>query len=338
VPPVWPTIERFIAEHGAAALVTLAEVRGSSPREPGARMVVRPDGGFSGTIGGGTLEWAALAEAQSLLAHPRAAPVRRLRKSLGPDLGQCCGGQVSVLIERFDVADRAMVATLAAAESSGTLVTVATNEGGRPVRRPFTAGDHIGAPLDGAYARLPDGRVVERFGSAATPLYLFGAGHVGRSLVVALAPLPFVVTWIDPRPGAFPDHVPANATCFTDAEPVRFIVRAPAEAFIAVMTHSHALDLDLVAAALKADRFAYVGLIGSATKRARFAGAMAKLGIGHEAIDRLICPIGLTDIRDKAPAAIAAATAAQLLIRRDAVARVQHLPRDLTRSDDAGHA
>src|SRR5580704_9784722 len=89
LPPVWPTIEQTIAEHGSAALVTLAEVRGSSPREPGARMMVRPDGGFSGTIGGGTLEWMALAEAQALLAHPQAAPVRRLKKSLGPDLGQC---------------------------------------------------------------------------------------------------------------------------------------------------------------------------------------------------------------------------------------------------------
>jgi xanthine dehydrogenase accessory factor len=338
LPPVWPTIERFIAEHGAAALVTLAEVRGSSPREAGARMVVRPDGGFSGTIGGGTLEWMALAEAQSLLAHPQTAPIRRLQKSLGPDLGQCCGGQVSVLIERFGAADRAMVATLAAAERRGVLVTVAARDGARPVRRPLSAGDAVADASGAAYARLADGRVVERFGSGATPLYLFGAGHVGRSLVLALAPLPFAVTWIDPRPGAFPDHIPANATCFTDTEPVRFIARAPADAFVAVMTHSHALDLDLVAAALQAGRFAYVGLIGSATKRARFAGAMAKLGIGRDAIDRLVCPIGLTEIRDKAPAAIAAATAAQLLIRRDAAARVVHLPRDLARTDDAGYA
>src|SRR5580704_11265324 len=313
LPPVWPTIERFIAEHGAAALVTLAEVRGSSPREAGARMVVRPDGGFSGTIGGGTLEWMALAEAQALLAHPQAAPVRRLKKSLGPDLGQCCGGQVSVLIERFGAADRAMVATLAAAERSGVLVTVATGDGARPVRRPLNAGDAVADASGAAYARLADGRVVERFGSGATPLYLFGAGHVGRSLVLALAPLPFAVTWIDPRPGAFPDHIPANATCFTDTEPVRFVARAPAEAFVAVMTHSHALDLDLVAA------------------------AMAKLGIGRDAIDRLICPIGLTEVRDKAPAAIAAATAAQLLIRRDAAAREQHLPREDSRPDDAAH-
>src|SRR4029078_3405892 len=66
---IWPTIERFIAEHGAAALVTLAQAQGSSPREVGERMVVAPDGAFSGTIGGGALEWGALAEAQALLAR-----------------------------------------------------------------------------------------------------------------------------------------------------------------------------------------------------------------------------------------------------------------------------
>ena len=66
--PVWPTIERFLAEDGAAVLVTLAEAAGSIPREVGARMVVRPDGRFSGTIGGGALEWLALAEAQQMMA------------------------------------------------------------------------------------------------------------------------------------------------------------------------------------------------------------------------------------------------------------------------------
>src|SRR5881392_2314507 len=97
---VWPTIERFIAEHGAAVLVTLAECRGSSPREAGARMVVRPDGGFTGTIGGGALEWIALAEAQAMLARPGDAPFRWIDRALGPDLGQCCGGHVTVTMER----------------------------------------------------------------------------------------------------------------------------------------------------------------------------------------------------------------------------------------------
>ena len=81
---VWPTIERFIAEHGAAALVTLAQAQGSSPREVGARMVVAPNGAFTGTIGGGALEWGALAEAQALLARRDGVAVARLDRALGP--------------------------------------------------------------------------------------------------------------------------------------------------------------------------------------------------------------------------------------------------------------
>ena len=84
------------------------------------------------------------------------------------------------------------------------------------------------------------------------------------------------------------------------------------------MTHSHALDLDVAAAALKARRFPYVGLIGSGTKRARFVSTLRQIGFAIEDIDRLICPIGLTEIHDKAPAAIATSIAAQLLIRREA--------------------
>ena len=127
--PVWPTIERFITEHGSAVLVTLAEAQGSSPREAGARMVVRPDGAFSGTIGGGALEWIALAEAQAMLA--RAQDFRRLDKALGPDLGQCCGGRVRLTLERFDPRDRADVAALASAERAGRFVTVASADDGK---------------------------------------------------------------------------------------------------------------------------------------------------------------------------------------------------------------
>jgi xanthine dehydrogenase accessory factor len=318
---VWPTIERFLMEHGAAVLVTLAEARGSSPREVGARMMVRPDGRFSGTIGGGALEWLALAEAQQMMEPDRnggyrgdRAPFRRLSKALGPELGQCCGGRVVVTLERFASDDLDRVIPLAAAERAGRFVTVM--EPGRPASR---IRSEFAAP-PGAYVRLPDGRVAERFGTDATALYLFGAGHVGKSLVLALAPLPFAVTWIDPRPGAFPTHVPANVACRASAEPVRFLAEAPDGAFVAIMTHSHALDLDITASALMVRRFGYVGLIGSATKCARFASTLRKLGVADDDIARLTCPIGLTGIKDKAPAAIAAGIAAQLLLAREAVA------------------
>src|SRR5947207_12093409 len=114
---IWPTIARFLAVQGGAALVTLAQAQGSSPREVGARMVVAPDGTFTGTIGGGALEWGALAEAQALLARRDGPAVTRLDRALGPDLGQCCGGRVLLTIERFGAADRNAVAAFAEAEA-----------------------------------------------------------------------------------------------------------------------------------------------------------------------------------------------------------------------------
>jgi xanthine dehydrogenase accessory factor len=314
---IWPTIERFLAEHGAAALVTLAQAQGSSPREVGARMVVAPNGAFTGTIGGGALEWGALAEAQALLARREGPSASKLDKALGPDLGQCCGGRVLLTIERFGVADREAIAPLAEAERAGVLTTIATvARDGRLSRR--VAEENEGRSPRPAYEVQSDGRVYERFGDEPTPFYLFGAGHVGRALAVALAPLPFLITWIDARPGAIPDTCPVNITAVTQGDPVELLGRAPDGAFIAVMTHSHALDLDLVIAALQANRFAYVGLIGSATKRARFTSAMQKMGMAADTVGKLVCPIGLTTIKDKAPAAIAASVAAQVLMVREA--------------------
>jgi len=122
-----------------------------------------------------------------------------------------------------------------------------------------------------------------------------------------------------PRPASFPSHVPHNVNCHTSTDRVRLLETAPEGAFVAIMTRSHALDLDVTAAALLAGRFACVGLIGSATKRARLAGTVRQIGIGDADLTHLICPAGLIEIRDKAPAAIAAAIA-QLLIRRDTAA------------------
>ena len=308
----WSTIARIVAAQGAAALVTLAYSEGSSPREVGARMVVAPDGSFSGTIGGGALEWGALAEAQALLARQDTALIR-LERALGPDLGQCCGGRVLLTVEKFATRNQPEIEELAQAEAQGVLATLATvMPDGRFMRR-------IVEPYEGpAYQMRSGGAALERFGEEPTALYLFGAGHVGRALAAAIAPLPFAVTWMDTRPGAIPAEFAPNITAIREGDPAALLARAPDRAFVAVMTHSHALDLDLTIAALRAKRFAYVGLIGSATKRARFTAAMRKTGMAAEVVDRLVCPIGLTAIRDKAPAAIAAGVVAQLLIAREA--------------------
>ena len=98
----------------------------------------------------------------------------------------------------------------------------------------------------------------------------------------------------------------------------------PDGAFVLVMSHSHALDFDVVLAALRARRFGYVGLIGSASKKARFVSRMRQAGLGDDDIAPLVCPIGIDGVASKLPAAIAASVVADLLRRRDAMAAAAH--------------
>ena len=297
-----------IEAEGSAALVTLARVEGSSPREAGARMVVRPSGGFHGTIGGGALEFAALEAANEALRKGRGPAVRR-SLALGPQLGQCCGGRVEWRIETFDKRDLDDLSALAIAEG-GASPTLSARLGpdGR-VQRTLGSGSS-----ERRLARLADESWTEPLGVFARAVYLFGAGHVGRALALALAPLPFAVRWIDPRRDAFPAHAPANVTLIHAPEPTNELASAPDGALVVVMTHSHALDLEIVAEALRVERFGYVGLIGSATKRARFLSQMRAAGLTEVQLARLVCPIGVPGLESKDPAVIAASTAAQLLI------------------------
>ena len=322
-----------IEAEGSAALVTLARVEGSSPREAGARMVVRPSGGFHGTIGGGALEFAALEAASEALRRGR-GPARRRSVALGPELGQCCGGRVEWRVETFDKRDLDDLSALAIAEG-GVSSTLGARLGpdGRVQRtlRPSASERRL--------ARLTDENWTETLGVRARAVHLFGAGHVGRALALALAPLPFAVRWIDPRRSAFPAHAPANVTLIHAPEPSAELASAPDNSLVVVFTHSHALDLEIVAEALRVERFGYVGLIGSATKRARFLSQMRAAGLTEVQLARLVCPIGVPGLESKDPAVIAASTAAQLLIVSEKLASEEdNAPGSRRRSESSASA
>jgi xanthine dehydrogenase accessory factor len=113
--------------------------------------------------------------------------------------------------------------------------------------------------------------------------------------------------------------MPANATPVRLQDPAAEIARAAPRSLVLIMTHDHPLDMAITAAALSRG-FPYVGLIGSATKRARFEKRFRELGLGESRIRSLICPIGLPEIAGKEPAVIAASVAAQLLQVRERAA------------------
>ena len=315
---IWGHIVDCLEGSGACALVTVAGADGSTPREAGARMVVDRNCGFYGTIGGGTLEFEAIrraaraAEAEEPLFFVQSV-------SLGPDLGQCCGGRAQVAIEVLTAASLDMAKRLAGLEAKGSpLVTQAIVKNGTVLDREVLASplqQHFSLETD---AGTGDQLLLEQFGASRRHLFLFGAGHVGKALVLALAPLPFEVTWVDSRADQFPGPVPANVRKVRVSDPASILETAPDGAFVLVMTHSHALDEDIMARALLRQSFAYCGVIGSKTKRSRFQKRLKSRGLTETLISSMVCPVGTTAIKSKHPAAIAAGIAVDLLQRDEA--------------------
>ncbi len=303
-----------LSHHAALARVTVTALRGSAPREAGASMLVDAVSTV-GTIGGGRLEWHAITLARELLGDARAAPVRIADLILGPELGQCCGGRVELWLERLtrndvhwveDVARR-LRADPGVAIASEMLNGVVTH---RLLRRSFAGAAAVELErgpqesltlFEAPRPRRPD-------------LWIFGAGHVGQALVRLLAELRlFEITWIDSRAELLPGTLPEGVTPQVCADPVGLAASAPAATRFVVMTHDHALDYDLCRVILARANSSWLGLIGSASKSARFRSRLLRDGLNRETVSGLVCPIGVPGISSKLPGAIAVAIAAQLL-------------------------
>lgn len=157
---------------------------------------------------------------------------------------------------------------------------------------------------------------LERLEAERAALWLFGAGHVGRAVARAMEPLETAVTWVDSRPGMATGAGDGTRAVISRA-PHLEVAKIPPGTILLVMTHSHALDFDIVHAALGRVDLPFVGLIGSTTKRARFIARLKARGHGDQALSRLVCPIGINGINGKQPAVIAASVTAQILQYRE---------------------
>ncbi|MEP7207189.1 MAG: xanthine dehydrogenase accessory protein XdhC [Casimicrobiaceae bacterium] len=335
--------------HTPAVLVTVVGTKGSAPREAGTRMVVTATG-FHGTIGGGHLEFRAIDIARDLLACE--GPTAMHRFPLGASLGQCCGGLVHLLFEPV-VGGGAWLDALVTwqrARTPAALVSPVRGAVGRD--RLAATADEVSGSLGGprldaeglarartalAVGAMPhlariggaEGTGIECFIDVLRPpafdVVLFGAGHVGRALVNALAAVDCRITWIDTRDGAFPAQPPAHVDCIATDVPEAIVAGARAGAYFLVMTHSHALDEVLAEEILRRNDFAYFGLIGSQAKRRQFERRMAARGMPRGRFAAMTCPIGIAGIDGKEPEVIAIAVAAELLqvrSRRSAAAAV----------------
>ncbi len=299
-----------VRTHGRVVRVVIAGVKGSSPREVGAAMLIWADG-QSGTIGGGTLEYQAGEAARSQIV-----PSRLTQHALGPDLGQCCGGAVTLLSEVYDRQTvEGLDDKIIARPSSGSEMPMS-------IKRLMTKARGQGVVPE---PQLIDGWMVEPVHKPARNLWIWGAGHVGRALVDVLSPMPdLAITWVDTGPERFPEVTPDAVTVLPAAKPAELVRHAPHGAEHLVLTYSHNLDLELCNRLLT-HGFGFAGLIGSATKWARFRSRLAALGHPPERIGRITCPIGDPSL-GKHPQMIAIGVANHLL----RPARQNELKKDLS--------
>jgi xanthine dehydrogenase accessory factor len=251
-------LAEFLDAESAVVEVRIVEVRGSSPREVGAFMLVH-ESALWGTVGGGQLEYLAMDEARALVRSGERN--RELNVPLGPEIGQCCGGRVRLELRVLEAEDKAALLRQEAART----------------------------------AALPE-------------VLIFGAGHVGRALAYAFAPLPVQVKLIDSRAEELA-RAPLGAGRICTPLPEAELRKAGGGAVFIVATHEHSLDFLLTQEALARGDAAYVGMIGSKTKRARFESWTEGL------TDALTCPMAAENKGDRRPEVIAAFVVAEVMAR-----------------------
>lgn len=254
--------------------ITVEKAKGSTPRVAGTIMLVSAQG-VLGTIGGGQLEYMAIDAARHMIAGQRDADTRErcLTVPLGPEIGQCCGGNVILLLSKV-----------------------------KP---------------DGFAALASSVKTAKKMQPS---VYVFGAGHVGRALAQALVPLPVNSLLVDSREDELALAGSAIDQDLTPLPETHIRAAASGSAFI-MLTHDHALDFLLTQEALNRNDAAYVGMIGSKTKRATFTRWFEKETGHRDGLDQLTMPIGASTLKDKRPAVIAAMVAAEVM---QAVGTYQH--------------
>ena len=149
-----------LADGRDIVLVTVTATKGSSPRNAGARMLITADEIWQ-TIGGGAVEFDIMARARKMLASGDNGWERQhLTFALGPDMGQCCGGQMSILLEKFSNKEKSDLRALSVAVKSETILS-----------HPLDSGPPLSVE---PRSRIPGFSAPIR--SPLTPLFIYGAG------------------------------------------------------------------------------------------------------------------------------------------------------------------
>jgi xanthine dehydrogenase accessory factor len=281
-------------------LATVIDTIRSAPRQPGAKMVVREDGTFSGSVSGGCVEADVVERAKQVFAGEDA---RRVHYGVSDgeawEVGLSCGGEIDVWIEEADPALWSDIQALLEEDGYGMLYTD-TGTGEKRLERGVL--ERTGLRDDGVFAEVVEGplRVV-----------IFGAAAAAEPLCAYGKQLGWRTTVVDARPAlATPERVP-SADEIVQAWPDQAADRIDERTVVVTLSHEERLDIPAIAEALRRNA-RYVGAIGAKRTQERRRAALLEQGFGDDDIARIHGPAGL-DLGGRDPAQVALAIAAEIV-------------------------
>ena len=296
----------YIKSHGKIARVLILKTFGSAPRDEGTTMLIWDSGQF-GTIGGGELEYQVTRLAKKIIINNKGSRIKKF--SLGPDMGQCCGGAVELLIEILDETKVKFISV----DDGFFARPVFKDEKSLNVQALIKSYRNKSVPIKTSFK---DGWLFEPVTKEKELIWIYGAGHVGTAIANILSKLnQFSVTCIDTSQDRYPDNFPKTVEKLITKNPAQIVQYAPSETHHLILTYSHALDLEICHQLLQ-HNFATAGLIGSKTKWARFKKRLSELNYTFEQINTIICPIGEPSF-GKSPYEIAIGVASMLLDKKN---------------------
>lgn len=339
---IYQEIGQLIADGETIATATVIDTQGSTPREVGAKMVVRPSGDIVGTIGGGCGEAAAYQVAMSAIGSGGRETIRLdLTDDVTMDTEMVCGGVMSVFVDLWDGRDLDFLEASSKGFDDSKKLAVATpisNTQARARRLILPDGQTAGTLGDirmddwvtsQALEALADGvsrivtdpqKTVEVFIEVQVSpptLVIAGGGHIAVPLARLGTMLGFTVVVLDDRPDF------ANRERFPEADEVlaadfgETLSSYPLDeqTYVAIMTRGHSHDTECLLQVIES-RVAYIGMIGS-RRRVRGVFELVKAeGCSEESLARVHAPIGL-DIRAQTPEEIALSVMAEVVrVRR----------------------
>ena len=306
-PIILPTALAWRAEGRRVALATVIQTWGSAPQPVGSQLVIDGSGNFLGSVSGGCVEGAVIAEAPEVLASAKPKTLQfGVEDSIAWKVGLTCGGTIRIFLEPLEAGQNheqdvlhQLAADIAARRKVALVTELAT--GARCLAH---ATDDLGPDLVPALAEAfchgrsvvlegSGGEVFIRMFNPSTRLIIIGAVHIAQPLVPMARALGYEVVIVDPRE-AF-----ATEERFGDVEIVHEwpdealpAIGLDASTAVIVLSHDKKIDDKALIVALRSEAF-YVGALGSNKTHAKRVERLLEAGVSAADIERIHAPIGL---------------------------------------------